>query len=468
MADAESPSSPDPWGERLPRSLGLWSAVAVVVGSTIGSGVFASPAEIARSIDTFGLFASAWVLGGAVALCGALTLAELAARIPRTGGLYVYMREAFGPVPAFLFGWAQLLILRPAAYGAIALVSSEYAFDLMGLDPNTPGLGPVTAVQLTAAAMIAIVGTINFRGIRLGAIIQNASTVLKVGALLTIVVLGFVLTPGEVPPPDGAREAALADRNTLSAFGLAMVSVLWAYDGWSDVGYLSGEVKDPQRALPRAFILGTASVVALYLLANAVYLAVVPLDQMHGRPLIAADVARALLGPVGATFVSGAVMVSTFGTLNGSMMTGPRIFFAMSEDRLFFDRIGRVHPRHGTPAGAIAMSTGLGMLFVSVSSFGTLADQFVIGIWPFYALGVAAVFRLRAARGRPEDGQYRTWGYPVVPLVFLAAALFLLGNYMIGEPLKFFGNLGVVAAGYPVFLYWRRRAADAAAQQGQP
>src|SRR5690606_19504060 len=227
MADADlQPAAPDPWGERLPRSLGLWSAVAVVVGSTIGSGVFASPAEIARSIDTFALFASAWVLGGAVALCGALTLAELAARIPRTGGLYVYMREAFGPVPAFLFGWAQLLILRPAAYGAIALVSSEYAFDLLGLDPKLAGLGPVSAVQLTAAAMIAIVGAINFRGIRLGAIIQNASTVLKVSALLTIVVLGFVLTPGAVPPADGAREAALLERNTLTAFGLAMVSVL--------------------------------------------------------------------------------------------------------------------------------------------------------------------------------------------------------------------------------------------------
>lgn len=469
---AQAHDSADPWGETLPRKLGLASAVAVLVGSTIGSGIFASPSEIARAIDTLPLFATAWVLGGLVALCGALTLAELAAAYPRTGGLYVYLREAFGPIPAFLFGWAELLILRPAAYGAIAIVSAEYFWKLLQIDGGqallTAGSLSFSYVQGLAALFIVIVGLVNYRGILLGAIIQNLSTVLKVAALLGIVLLGFVLTPGDVPAPTGARTEALATRNTLSAFGIAMVSVLWAYDGWSDVGFVSGEVKDPQRALPRAFILGTAIVVGLYLLANLVYLRVVPIEQMHGRPLIAADVASALLGPVGASLVAGAVMVSTFGTLNGSMMTGPRVFFAMAEDGLFFRRLSSVHPEHGTPSAAIALSMLLGVIFVSVSTFGELADQFVIGIWPFYALSVAAVFVLRRKQAAGEVGrgadQYRTWGYPVVPLVFLAATLFLLGNYMIGEPAKFFGNLGVILTGLPVYAYWSKQRT----QQGQP
>ena len=230
-----------------------------------------------------------------------------------------------------------------------------------------------------------------------------------------------------------------------------MVSVLWAYDGWSDVGFVSGEIRDPQRALPRAFIGGTAAVAVLYLLANAVYLRVVDVSDLAGRTLIAADVSLALLGSFGAVFVSAAVAISTFGTLNGSMMTGPRVFFAMAEDGLFFERLGRVHPEHGSPGGAIALSIGLGVLFASVSSFGALADQFVVGIWPFYALAVAAVFRLR--RTVPDDRRpYRTWGYPVVPLVFLGATVFLLGNYAVSKPLQFGANMVVLAAGVPVYL----------------
>jgi amino acid transporter len=450
-----APDTRDEFGERLPRSLGTASAVAVLVGSTIGSGIFASPSEIARSIDALPLFAMAWVLGGVVALCGALTLAELAAAFPRTGGIYVFVREAFGALPAFLFGWAELLILRPAAYGAISIVSAEYLWKLLGDGSAT--VGPFTAVQLTAMTFIVIVGAINVRGVKLGALVQNVSTVLKVAALLGIVLLGFILTPGEVPVAQGARVESLAERNTVTAFGLAMVSVLWAYDGWSDVGFVSGEIKNPRQTLPRAFILGTATVVVLYLLANLVYLKVVPIEEVHGRPLIAADVANALLGPAGAAFVSAAVMVSTFGTLNGAFMTGPRVFFAMAEDGLFFERIGRVHPRYGTPAGAIMLSMVLGVAFVSSLSFGELADQFVIGIWPFYALSVAAVFVLRRQGRIPED-TYRTWGFPVVPLVFLAATVFLLGNYAWGEPLKFLGNLGVIAVGIPVFVALRRRA----------
>ncbi|HEY8374971.1 MAG TPA: amino acid permease, partial [Nannocystis sp.] len=238
------------------------------------------------------------------------------------------------------------------------------------------------------------------------------------------------------------------------------VAILWAYDGWCDVGFVSGEVRDPQRALPRVFIAGTAVVVALHLAANLVYVKVVPLSQMAGAQLIAADVAAALIGPIGTTLVAAAVMVSTFGTLNGSMMTGPRVFYAMAEDGLFFRRLARVHPRHGTPSAAIVLGAALGIAFVSVRSFADLAEQFVIGIWPFYALSVAAVFVLR--RRRPElPRPYRTWGYPLVPLLFLAASLFLLGSYALSQPLLFVANCAVILTGIPVFVLWSRRAAAA-------
>jgi amino acid transporter len=458
---------PDQWGERLPRSLGAWSAIAVLVGSTIGSGIFRSPAVVARDLDTLGPFMLAWVLGGLVALAGALTFAELGGMFPRTGGIYVYIREAFGELPAFLFGWAELLILRPAAYGAIAVTSAEYTWRLLGHDPSravlalTDGLN-ISLAQALAAVFIVIVGLVNYRGVRLGAIIQNVSTALKVAAILGLVAIGLALVPDALPAVEAVPERAAnaPEPGSLGAFGLAMVAVLWAYDGWSDVGFVGGEIRDPARNIPRAFIGGTAVVVGLYLLIDLVYLRTVPLEQMPGRPLIAADVAEALIGPVGASFVAAAVAISTFGTLNGSMMTGPRVFFAMAEDDLFFRGLSRVHPVHGTPGGAIVLSMILGVGFVSFQGFAELADQFVIGIWPFYALAVAAVLVLR--KRRPElERPYKTWGYPLVPLAFLLAALYLLGNYAVRESWKFVLDVGIVLTGVPVYWFWRRTRARA-------
>jgi basic amino acid/polyamine antiporter, APA family len=403
------------------------------------------------------------VLGGMVALAGALTFAALGGMFPRTGGIYVYLREAFGELPAFLFGWAELLILRPAAYGAIAITSAEYTWRLLGHAPGRVlvelGPGPtISYAQGLAAVFIGFVGLGNYRGIRLGAIIQNVSTVLKVAAILGLVLVGLALVPDVLPTVESLPERSpdAPEPGSLAAFGLAMVAVLWAYDGWSDVGFVGGEVKDPARNIPRAFIGGTAIVVGLYLLIDLVYLRTIPLAQMPGRPLIAADVAEALLGPIGAVCVAGAVAISTFGTLNGSMMTGPRVFFAMAEDGLFFQGLARVHPKHGTPGGAIVLSVVLGIGFVSFQGFAELADQFVIGIWPFYALSVAAVLVLR--KRRPELARpYRTWGYPVVPIAFLLAALYLLGNYAIRESGKFVLDLAIVLSGVPVYWIWSRR-----------
>src|SRR5438132_6457132 len=341
-------SSPlDRWGDRLPRRLGLWSAVAVVIGSTIGCGIFRTPATIAQRVDDVPLFLLSWVLGGAVTLCGALTYAELAAMFPRSGGIYVFIREAFGPLPAFLFGWGELLIIRPGAYGAISITSAAYTLRVLGLDPAATAVTvagqAVRAEQLLAALFVLLVAVVNYVGIHRAAIVQNVSTALKVGALVLLVVLGFALGGGQ----GLGAGAMLAQRGpvALSPFLLAMVALLWADDGWGELAFVGGEVKDPQRNLPRAMFIGTGSVVALYLAANLVYLHLIPIQQVKGAELVAADVARMLLGGAGLVAVSAAVAVSTFGTLNGSMMTAPRIFFAMAEDGLFPKAITRVDPR---------------------------------------------------------------------------------------------------------------------------
>jgi amino acid transporter len=443
----------DRWGDRLPRRLGLWSAVAVAVGSTIGSGIFRTPAGIAQQVGDVPLFLLGWVLGGAVALAGALTYAELAALYPRSGGIYVFIREAFGPLPAFLFGWAELLIIRPGAYGAISITSAAYTLRLLGLDPAAPVAGlPVRAEQLLAAGYVVVVAAVNSFGIHRGAVLQNLSTAFKVGALAALVLLGVAF--------GGGRWAALfAERAAvgLSPFLVAMVSILWAYDGWGDLAFVGGEVRDPETNLPRALVLGAGSVVALYLAANLVYLHLIPIAEMRGAELVAADAARLLVGPAGAVAVSAAVAVSTFGTLNGSMMTAPRIFFAMAEDGLFPRAIARVHPRSGAPANAVVLAALLGTVFVLVRSFTQLAEQFVIGIWPFYALAVAAVFvlRRRPGLGRP----YAAPGYPWVPALFLLGSLLLLGNYLVSQPLLFLLDVAVILAGVPVYRVWTRRRA---------
>jgi amino acid transporter len=276
--------------------------------------------------------------------------------------------------------------------------------------------------------------------------------VFKVGALALLVAVGFALgTPSE--PMAGGILAQRASVG-LSPFLLAMVAILWAYDGWADLAFVGGEVLRPQKTLPRALLIGTSIVVVLYLAANLVYLYLIPIQQMKHAELVAADVARLVIGPAGVVVVSSAIAVSTFGTLNGSMMTAPRIFFAAAEDRLFPLAIARVDPRTHAPTGAIVLMTVMGMIFILIRTFTALADQFIIGIWPFYALAVAGVFVLRRTRPRLER-PYKTWGYPLVPLVFLAGALLLLGNYLVSETGAFAVDIGIILTGIPAYIIWR-------------
>ena len=443
----------DQWGERLARRLTLWSAIAVVTGSTIGSGIFRTPASVAQLIGDAPLFLLAWIIGGVLALCGALTYGELAAAFPRSGGIYVYIRESFGEIPAFLFGWAEVWIIRPGAFGAIGITAAAYTLRTLGYDPAVP-VGPLRAEQAVGALYIIIVALVNYYGIHRGAVLQNISTVLKVAALAALVLLGLTLGNSAHQSTTNAlsQHAAVG----ISPFLLALVSILWAYDGWADLSFVGGEVKDPQRILPRALLLGTVLVVVLYLAANLAYVILIPMKLMQSAELVAADVASLLFGSIGVILISAVIAISTFGTLNGAMMTAPRIFFAMAEDDLFPKVIARVDPVSQAPTNAILMTAGMGVIFISIRTFTDLANQFIIGIWPFYALAVLAVFILRKKKPSMER-PYRVWGYPFVPALFLLGSLFLLGNYLITKPLAFSVDIGLILIGIPVYFFWRKR-----------
>ena len=431
----------------LPRQLGLWSAIAVLVGTTIGSGIFRSPAGIADKLPGPLPLLAVWATGGLFALCGALTLAELAGAMPRTGGYFVYIREAWGRLPAFLYGWAEFSLIRAAALGGISLTFAQYALRALGYDPS---IAPYdTYAHWLAAAALVLMATINVVGLRWGALVQNVTTAAKYFGLLAIVALALALglpqTGGHFTP------AAPPGSFTVSAFGLALVSVLWAFDGWGDLAKVAGEVSEPEKTLPRAIVLGTIAIIVIYLLANVAYLSVLSVEEMRRAPLVAADVAERLIGPVGVTLVSLTVLISTFGSVNGSLLTGPRIFFAMADDGLFFRQVAAVHPTFKTPYVAILMTGSLGVAFVLLRSFEQLADIFVTASLVFYVLSIAAVFKLRR---RPDwNPPVRTPLYPFVPLLFCAATLFLLGNALM-DPAQRWGTLGVfgvILLGVPLY-----------------
>lgn len=477
MHEADNPESRTS-SPHLVRQLGLWSAVAVVVGSTIGSGIFRSPKDIAALVPSPIWLLAVWLVGGLFALCGALTLSEVGGAFPYSGGLYVYIREAYGRIPGFLFGWAQLVMIRPASLGAVAITFSEFFLRLFHIDSSTEGFGRLSIY--VAVAAILLTGVANYRGVSFGAGIQNVTTVLKCAGLVVLVLLAFVVGL----PKTGGHFASTPEMPgfKLSAFGLAIIAVLWAYDGWADASYVGGEVANPRKNVPRSIFLGTLIIVIVYMLANVGYLAVFESAAISRSQLVAADVMEVLIGGTGLVFIVATVMLSTFGTLNGTMLTSPRIFFALAEDKLFFEPVSRVHPRFKTPYVSILLTILLGTAYVSLGSFQQLAEIFVIAMVPFYALAVGSVFVFRAREkkggsndavgelpdslvdpirpGHPESHPHRyeppvrTPLYPVVPLLFIASALFLIGNSLFDADSrkKTFITLGVIAFGVPVYF----------------
>ena len=450
-----APDPPSAGGEdALPRQLGVWSAAAAAVGLTIGSGIFRVPSTIAAESGTVGAVALVWVLGGVITLCGALTVGELAAMFPRAGGIYVYLREAYGPLTAFLFGWSWFFI-RSAASAGVTLVFVAYLGTFVPLDE--------VGQRVTAVALVTLVGAANYRSVRLGAAVVNASTVAKVLAILITAVAIFAL--GE------ARGGALAEPVTLAprswgGFGVAIVAALFAYDGWMAATLVAGEVRDPARSLPRALAWGAAAVVATYLTINAAYLYALPLEDLARSKVVAVDAMTRVAGVGGAAVIAALVMLSTFGGLNAGLMTGPRVFFAMAADGLFFRRVAAVHPRYHTPHVAIVLLVVLIAINASVRTFEQLAEAFVLLLYPFLALTVAAVFVLR--RRRPDlPRPYRTAGYPVVPAIFLVGTIAMIGNALLERPAATLISAGIVAAGVPVY-YGSRLSALGSRQKGGP
>lgn len=428
----------------LPRRLGLWSSIGIVIGITIGGAIYRSPATIATRVPDPAFMLAVWVIGGLIVLCGALAFAELSAAMPETGGMYVYIREGWGRPTAFLYGWSQLVLIRAAALGGISSVFGEYCLRSFGIDP----IVHAAWADYLAAGAIIFASIANIRGVRIGAAFAGISTITKFGALVLLVIAAFVLGGGS-----GASWSHVASNQAplqSGMFGLALISVLWAYDGFADLSFASGEVKDPQRNLPRAIIIGTLLIIAIYLLANLAYLYITPIERLKNSRLIAADTMATLFGQGGAAFIAVVVMISTFGSLMGSMLASPRIFFAMADDRLFFKQIAAVHPQWHTPWIAISLACVLGVAMVMTQTFEQLTDTFVLAMWPFYGLSVAAIYRLR--RSQPHlHRPYKTLGYPVVPAVFIAGAIYLIVNALATDPLWTSVVFGIVLAGLPVY-----------------
>jgi len=452
--------------DSLPRRLGLISAIALVIGSTIGSGIFRTPARIADSVPSGLPMLGVWVVGGILALCGALTLAELAGMFPRSGGIYAFLREGYGDVPAFLYGWSELVVIRASSLGAISTVFAEYLLRLLGVERPPEGYG--LTVHLVAAGAIAVMALLNYIGIGWASVAVNVTSAAKFGALALLVLGAFAMGNG-----DFSNFGEVAGPVTTTSFGLALIAVLWAYDGFADLTRVGGEVKDAERNLPRALVIGTLAIVAIYLSANLAYLYLIPVGQMPGRALVAADAAQLLIGRAGVTLVSLVVMVSTLGAVASVMLTSPRIFYAMASDGLFFRGLARKHPRFETPSRAIVLTAIAAILFVLFLDFERLSDTFVLATWPFYAIAASAVIRLRFKR--PDQPRpVRTVGYPIVPLVFIGTALAMLLNALWSDFRQIrafegegglFGLLArlptpmvllLVASGVPAYLLWKR------------
>jgi len=458
----------------LVRKLGLFDSTMIVIGVVIGSGIFLTTGIMAKSIPSGFLILLAWFVGGLIALAGALAYAELGAAMPEAGGQYIYLREAYGPLSGFLFGWMMFLVYQTGSIAALAVAFAEYfGYFFPGLGTakilfsttlslfHHPFHYSISAGQLVAVVIIVLLSLLNFIGLVLGAIIQNVSTILKILTLIGIVVLGFLLGKG------GHIDYSLASTGfdfskLLMGFGVAMIAVIWTYDGWNNINFAAGEIKKPQRNLPLCLIFGTLAVTVLYIAVNYIYLYALPIKELEGVVRVAEKSATVLFGGVAASVISAAVVVSTFGALNGVILTGPRVYYAMARDRLFFKKVASVHPRYRTPGFSIFIQAIWACLLTLSGTYEQLFTYVTFAAIVFYIVAVAAVFTLR--KKFPDlPRPYKTWGYPVLPGIFIAVLVVLLINTLVNKPAESLAGLGIVALGLPSYFYWKgkeKRAAE--------
>jgi basic amino acid/polyamine antiporter, APA family len=432
----------------LARVLTLRDLVLIVVGTTIGSGIFTVPGAVLRqSSGDLGIALVVWVVGSVLALLGALTFGELGAMLPDAGGSYVYVREAFGPLPAFLLGWTLFLAINTGSTATLAVAFANYLGELVPLGP--------LAYKLASVVMIAVVTAVNIRGVRQAATVQNWSTALKVGAIFALAIAGFFMGDG-LHRPDTRVFTTPITVASLSAAGVGLLGVLWAYEGWQNVTNSAGEAADPQRTFARGIVLGTAALVAIYLTANAGYVAAVGASGVSASDRIAADVVHALFGPAAAKLVTLVILVSIFSAANGLALTGPRMYFAMARDGVFFRSLAEVHPRFGTPALAVATSAVWAAVLALSGTFEQLFTYVVFASWIFASLAAGSLFVLR--RRRPDlPRPFRVPGYPWTPALFIAAAAAVVVNTVIARPVQALIGLGIVATGWPAYFAWRNK-----------
>jgi len=435
------------------RRLGLFSGTLAVIGGIIGSGIFATPNVVAQRVGGAGLALGAWMLGGLVALAGAYCYGELGERSPKAGGQYVYLRDAIGPLPAFLYGWALLLVIATGAAAFVAVTFANYTVALLGL--------PVGAALPLAIGAIVVVCAINYVGVAPGAFTQNIFTLLKLAALTVLIIVGvFLAFPSDSPTvrqSDGGGPSGLW--GVVVAMGTALVPVLFTYGGWQQTNFLAEEIVDAETNLPRALLVGVLVVVAVYLLANVAYLRVLGAAGLAATPAPAAAVMERVVGPGGRVVISAGIALSSFGFLDLVILVTPRVFQAMAADGVFFRRLAELHPTYRTPGAAILLMGAWAVALTLTRTYGPLTDYVVFGDWIFFGLSVATLFIYRrrdraAAVSRPL--KFRTPGYPWVPALFVLAALYVVASSVTSNPRNAAIGTALLLAGVPVFYVWKR------------
>jgi APA family basic amino acid/polyamine antiporter len=426
----------------------------VTAGGIIGGGIFLNPSVVAQRVATAPLVLAVWILGGAIAATGAFCFAELGGRRPEAGGGYVYLKETFGPLPAFLYGWTFLIVINTGGMAAVAVTFAHYTADLVHL--------PVSSERPIAIGAVLLLTAINVRGVRLGASTQNVFTILKLVALVAVIVAGIAMGlgyhgVGRAPVTTGAP---VVTDDLVRMIGVALVPILFTYGGWAHANNVAGEVRDPERTLPRAMLTGMAVVIVVYLLANVAYLGALGRDGLAVSRAPATDTLRRAVGPLGGALVGAGIAASTFGFVNITILSAPRILQTMAADGLFFRKAAALHPRYHTPAVALWWQCAWGVLLTATGSYGALLDYVVFGDWLFFATIVATLFVYR--RRERESGVratgFRVPGYPVVPIVFMIAAAYVIVSSVRSGPRNALIGAGLIALGVPVFMLWRRNA----------
>ena len=465
-----SPRADQPERAELVRGLGLWSATAVVIGDTIGSGIFLVTSDMARAVGSQAQVFAAWIIGGLIVLCGAFCYAELGAAFPKAGGPYVYLNRGLGPLWGFLFGWMSSFLDRPVAMATLAagfLRFLGFLFPIVATPLFTAHIGHYdfnfTAAQPLAAMVVLAVTAINYLNVQMSGVIQVLVTSLKMSTILLIVAGGMAFgtkhasaaARASAPGSFGAFHFGTFSFGMIGALLTALVSAMWAYNGFNDLGDLGEEIQRPQRNIPLAILLGLFTVGVLYLLANVAYFRVLPLAEVAGSTHIASDVVQSFAGARGAAWLTVAMAVSALGALHVVVLTGARVPYAMARDGVFFRFAERLHPSFRTPSGSLLFLGSLAALLALTGTFEELYSLFVFAVWIFFALTAIALLRLR--RKEPNLARpFRAWGYPWTPLIFLIAAAALTMNLWIVRPVRSSLGLAVILGGIPLYYRWRK------------